>query len=52
MAQLTASNLAKAYRGREVVQDEFAGGQTKRSHLRFVFNWFNDLDSKVRRDKP
>jgi Tol biopolymer transport system component len=35
-----------------VVQDEFAGGQTKRSHLRFVFNWFTDLDSKVRRDKP
>ncbi len=34
-----------------VIKDEAAGEQADRSHLRFVFHWFDELDSKVPKGK-
>jgi len=34
-----------------VLKDEFDGKQAELSHLRFVFNWFSELESKVPKGK-
>jgi serine/threonine-protein kinase len=34
-----------------VVKDELDGGQAERSHLRFVFNWFSELEAKIPKGK-